>query len=204
MLKKNDEILDSFTLKELKNQASHIENLHGYYRYFYEELAEQREKYFSEIQAVLLEKSTRNFKFKEWFRAVPFKYCLHPLSAVGSLKISGRFNFGNDINPSTPIFPALYVAENKTTALSETLGQNIVKAESDQELNHYDLSLIKGKNQSELILLLDGELDNIFELDNSKSLIKFTNIIKKFKLSSATKNMAKKLKNKLTQFDNKT
>ncbi len=126
---KIDETLDSFTLKKLKEQAKNIANLHRYHRYFYEELAEQREKHFSELQEALLEKSTRGYEIKNWYRAVRLKYWEHPLSAVGSLKISGRFNFGRDINQSTPAFPALYIAENQTTALSETLGQNIIEVE---------------------------------------------------------------------------
>ena len=74
--------------------------------------------------ATLRENCLASFEFKNWQRAVKYKYGLHPFSTAGSLcDPGGRFNDG-DLNPNVRQFPALYVATNKDTALQEVFGQS--------------------------------------------------------------------------------
>jgi RES domain-containing protein len=59
-------------------------------------------------------------KHVAWSRIQDYRYSMTPLSLVGSLMQGGRFNIGNDIDPSQfPAFPALYVAEDYETAYAE-------------------------------------------------------------------------------------
>ncbi len=156
---------------------------------YYSELAIQRDKIKDQLNEVLLEKVLRNYQVTNWQRAVKYKYSLHPLSCVGSLKMSGRFNYGEDIGSNFGPFPALYLASDKDTALQETLGQELQA--SDAPLSAQELAL--SNPQSETIVSLSGELETVFELKNSKNIAKFVNLTKSFKVSPALKSDAKKL-----------
>jgi hypothetical protein len=56
-----------------------------------------------------------------WSRVVEYRYCLKPLSSVGSaLRVGGRFNLGKELRDGYfESFPALYVAETVETAYRE-------------------------------------------------------------------------------------
>ena len=117
-------VLEVASLESLQAEKEHTKALLEYYWKFYSELAYQRNEAQTEILSALRENCLASFEFKNWQRAVKYKYCFHPFSTVGSLSDpGGRFNIG-DLNSNIPKFPALYVAVNKETALQEALGQS--------------------------------------------------------------------------------
>jgi len=142
----------------------------------YSELAEQREQVFDNLKQSLLYNCLENYTFNNWQRAVKYRYSLHPLCTLGSLSyIGGRFNIGESINTNVNPFTALYIAENKDTALQEHLSQ--IEGIST-ELSSREIAL--NNHQSESILRLNGSLDLVIDLTNKNSVSDFVNIIKKF------------------------
>ena len=182
-------ILDRFSLSQLKDRKKKNNALIKYHWNLYRELAIQRDEIKEQINEILYETTERNFQINRWQRAVKYKYCLHPFSCVGSIKVSGRFNYGEDIGSNFNSFHALYIASNKDTALQETLGQKTPTKGS--KLTARELALTNP--QSETIVSVNGKLDAVFDLNNSRSLTKFVNLIKRFKLSAELKAEAKAL-----------
>lgn len=169
--------MEETTLAELRENKARTEAVLQFYWEHYAELAFERQKTHTELLASLRNSCLLNFEFKHWQRAVKYKYCLHPLSTVGSLSDpGGRFNIG-DLNPDVPQFPALYLAEDKETALQEVLGQPAV----DSRLDSMELALTN--KQSISLISLSGRLDRVFDLREAGALGEFVNIIKHFKFS---------------------
>lgn len=182
-------LLETGTLAEMQAAKQKTEILLKYYWNFYSELARQRSLIQDEIKSALIQKSTP-YEFKNWQRAVKYKYGLHPLSTIGSLThIGGRFNTGNNVNSEVPSFPGLYLAKNKDTALQEHLGQEATKSSS--KLNAREVALTNPA--SEVIVSVSGKLDKVFDLRDINNLNVFLHLIKSFTLSKELIALAKKL-----------
>jgi hypothetical protein len=181
-------VLESGSLRELVRRKEHFAELNKLYWDYYSELARQREAIRTEIHATLNETSISNFEFSGWQRAVKWKYSLHPLCTNGSLVMpGGRFNIG-DVNSNVPSFPALYIAEDKDTALQETLGQTDC---SKSGLSPQEIALTNPASES--ILSVSGKLERVFDLRPTRRLQKFVNLIKSFELSPQIQRRASKL-----------
>jgi len=155
----------------------------------YSELARQRSAIQDKIKQSLIQTSI-SYEIKNWQRAVKYKYCLHPLSTQGSLAyIGGRFNTGMSVNSEVPVFPGLYLAQNKDTALQEHLGQEGTK--ENFKLTPRELALTNPA--SETIVSINGQFDKIFDLTNISNLDPFVELIKNFKLSQRIRAHANKL-----------
>ena len=177
-------VLEEGSLESLEAEKKRTKALLEYYWKFYSELAYQRNEKQEEILSVLRENCVTGFAFKNWQRAVKYKYCLHPFSTVGSLSDpGGRFNIG-DLNSNIRQFPGLYVAADKDTALQETLGQSNIGS----ELTAQERALTNP--QSETIVSVRGKIDRVFDLRNSKALKGFVQIIKKFTLPESLLELA--------------
>ncbi|MFN7905478.1 MAG: RES domain-containing protein [Pseudobdellovibrionaceae bacterium] len=87
-----------------------------------------------------------------------------------------------------PDFQCLYLAQDKDTALQETLGQEPIK---NCKLTPQELAL--SNPQSETIVSVTGQLDQVIDLRKSKSLKKLTAIFKTFKLSKELIRLAKEI-----------
>ncbi len=182
-------LLESGSLQDMRDAKRRTDDLLAYHWAFFSELEFQRNQVMDELKAALMRATTQQYKFEKWQRAVKWKYGLHPLSTVGSTKYVGqRFNFGSDINFSTTAFPALYLAEDKDTALQETLGQ---VDEGKSKLSSKELALMNP--QSEVIVSVSGQLEAILDLRNKKVLKEFVKIISKFKISDNLKQLAVKV-----------
>ena len=183
-------VLDQFSYSEMQKTKTRAKDNLEYHWSFYSELAHQRKEIEDKLLETLILTSFSGFEFKGWQRAVKWKYGLHPLSTVGSLNDpGGRFNIG-DFNPqNVPIFPALYLAEDKNTALQETLGQ---VQPSDSELSAQEIALTSDSSIS--IVSVNGYLEKVFDLRSAKKLAKFTNLVKSFKIPSHLFKTAKTLK----------
>jgi RES domain-containing protein len=185
--KQREYLLEQGSLASLKAEKKRTEALLEYYWKFYSELAFQRNARQEEILRALRENCVASFEFKNWQRAVKYKYSLHPFSTVGSLTDpGGRFNIG-DVNANVPQFPALYIAVDKETALQEALGQS----ETGSELTALERALTNP--QSATIVSVSGKLERVFDLRNEKSLKDFVAIIKDFTLSEPLLELADNL-----------
>ncbi|MCD6055582.1 MAG: StPS1 gp25 [Gammaproteobacteria bacterium] len=183
-------LLESGTLANMRAAKRVTAAILKYQWDFYSELAYQRNNIADQISHSL-NVPCRSYAFSQWQRAVKFKYSLHPLSTVGSLTyIGGRFNMGVDINTQIPIFPGLYLAQDKDTALQEHLGQETIP--SNSKLTARELAL--SNPTSETIVSVSGKLDKVFDLTNPENLQLFVDLIKTFKLSTDLKRRAKELR----------
>ena len=180
-------ILEHGTLAEMRLAKEQKNALLRYHWAYYSELSQQRNAIQTELTKSLLIASRSNFPFKGWQRAVKLKYSIHPLSVVGSLNRSGRFNTGIDVSGEVPTFPALYLAEDKDTALQKTLGQSDPK----QGLNPLQLALTSTQSMS--FVSVSGELETVFDLTKSKNLGAFLKLLKGFEVSESLKRMAKEV-----------
>jgi len=125
-------ILEHGSLKEMRAVKKRNEDISKYQWEHYYELARQRQNIQDELQQALIQTCLPNYTFKYWQRAVKYKYGLHPFSTAGSIiNIGGRFNTGKDVNSEAQVFPALYLASNKDTALQEHLGQQLGKKKAN-------------------------------------------------------------------------
>ncbi|MCI0443292.1 RES family NAD+ phosphorylase [bacterium] len=183
-----DRYNDIGDIAEYKRKTSHIQRFHWDY---YNELAYQRSEIFDKLQLALIEKSVKSYDFDGWQRAVKYKYSLNPLSMEGSVTDpGGRFNIGAIDTTKFPMFPALYVAKEKETAIEELLAQK-----SDTKTQGMDpLEVALTKKDSITIVAVRGLLDQIFDLHDSENLRPFFKLIKTLKLSRKLIASAKKLK----------
>lgn len=170
-------------MREAKKRTA---ELLAYQWAFYSELEFQRNQRMEDLKTALVSSCIKDFEFSKWQRAVKWKYGLHPLSTVGSLDYIGqRFNIGVDVNPSAASFPALYIAEDKDTALQETLGQSNGNA---QGLTPQQLALMNP--QSEVIVSVSGRLEMALDLRHKRSVSEFVKIISAFKISEKIREQA--------------
>lgn len=171
-------LLEKGTLNDLRRAKQAAKERSKFQWHLYSELALQRNAAQDQIQLALTQTCTP-FEFKNWQRAIKYKYALHPLSALGSLNfVGGRFNTGISVNNEVPSFPGLYIAKDKDTALQEHLGQQ--NPQKDSRLTPRELALTNPA--SEVIVSVSGKLDKVFDLINADNLEPFIEIIKNFKL----------------------
>lgn len=139
------------------------------------------------MKSSLRERATP-FEFSKWQRAVKYRYSLDPLSTKGSLvDPGGRFSIGAINTARYPVFPALYLASDKGTALAELLGRD----KPGNSLTAEELALTKP--DSVTAVSLSGKLESVLDSLESKNLTGFVNLIKDFKLSRALIAKAKRL-----------
>lgn len=183
-------LLEHGTIEDLLEAKELSEQQAKYHWDYYSDLARQRNESSFELKEALLQTSRNSFEIKNWQRSVKYKYSLHPFSTAGSLTyIGGRFNIGQ-VNSEVPIFPALYLARDKDTAIQEHLGQAPIGVES--KLTPLDLALTNP--QSQTIFSISGWLETVFDLTTEANLIPFVEVIKNFKVGIELVETARKLK----------
>lgn len=171
------EWLESGRVSDIVKSKKLYEDLVEFHWRYYFELAFQRNKIRDELNASLRD-AAAPFEFSQWQRIVKYKYSLDPLSATGSLSDpGGRFNIGAIDTTRYPMFPALYLAADKGTALAEVLGR-----EKDVgSLTPEELALTKPDSIS--AVSVSGKLDAVLDIRVSGNLSEFVNLIKTFRLS---------------------
>src|ERR1035441_1369950 len=113
--------LDTFSLEDVRQWKKGQGEFVRVYWNWYSQLAPQRSRILPNLKAPLSDAAVGRFDFNGYQRAVKYKWALEPLSVRGSLldEVGGRFNIGEiDRTKFTP-FPALYLGEDKMTALQE-------------------------------------------------------------------------------------
>ncbi|HAT8858975.1 TPA: RES family NAD+ phosphorylase [Legionella pneumophila] len=184
--KKVSYLLESGSIKSIRQAKETTDELLKYHWAYYSELARQRNEIQDKIQQAVIQ-TCIPYELTHWQRAVKYKYGLHPFSTAGSLSfIGGRFNTGKGVNTEVPYFSGLYIAENKDTALQEHLGQ----VKHDQ-LTPREVALTNPA--SETIVSISGKIDKVFDLTNEKNLLPLVELIKDFKFSPELKKLSKKL-----------
>ncbi|MFA5161027.1 MAG: RES family NAD+ phosphorylase [Elusimicrobiales bacterium] len=164
-------LLDCFHAVDVYRTAAIRDKCLRYHSELYNALAIERDKISDCLKKALLEAAIGPFKFSGWQRLVKYRYSDNPLSPEGSLlEPGGRFNIP-DINPLRfPRFPALYIAEDRKTALGEALG-----GEGDGAMSALDCALVK--RESIAVISLEGELDSVIDLNKAERLEPFLRLI---------------------------
>lgn len=181
------ELLDSGLIGDIAKSKQFFEQKAQFNWEYYSELAYLRNQIYDRLKSSLSEAASP-FEFSTWQRAVKYKYSLAPLSTKGSLADpGGRFNIGG-IDPARfPVFPALYLASNKKTALAELLG----RSGPTNNLTPEDLAL--ANPTSITILSVSGKLESALDIRIPKNLTAFVSLIRDFKLSNKLARKAKSL-----------
>lgn len=182
-------LLEQGSLRDMRRNKNFINILLKYHWNLYQDLAYQRKLIESDLIRVLNEDCIHNHSFDNWQRTVKYKYSNHPLSTLGSLiPPGGRFNIGDINQTSFMPFPGLYIAQDKDTALQETLSPKSVT--KGRVLTELELALTDPKSIA--IVSVSGFLERVFDLRNDTYLKKFAELIKNFRISPAIIELAKK------------
>src|SRR5271156_185481 len=116
--------LESGRVSDIVQSKKLYQDLVEFHWRYYSELEFQRKKIREQLNNSL-RGAAAGSQFSRWQRVVKYKYSLDPLNAKGSLfDPGGRFNIGAIDPMRYPMFPALYLAADKGTALAETLGRD--------------------------------------------------------------------------------
>lgn len=181
-------ILDQFSdasLSQWNRLSSLLEEYNVKLFYYLESL---RTLHHRQLCDALLNQKPLSISANNWWRIVDHKYSNSPLSSIGSLKVGGRFNIGNNLSPSGfKPFPVLYIAENEDTAYNEKFGQTTAA----NGLTSNELALRASSSYTAVRLQIN--IDNVFDLCNANNLIQFTKIISQFQLTSELKELAKQI-----------
>jgi hypothetical protein len=173
-----DEVLDHGLIADIPKSKELFEQKAQFHWEYYSELAYLRNQIYDALKSSQRDVAAP-FQFPAWQRAVKYKYSLSPLSTKGSLvDPGGRFNIGAIDTSRFPVFPALYLASDKKTALAELLGRDKL----DNGLTPEELALTK--SASVTIVSVSGKLESVLDIRDPKNLAGFVNLIKDFKLSS--------------------
>jgi hypothetical protein len=184
-------ILDQFTTADLRAWQRVSDSLEEFHVRLYYHLEGLRKVHQQEIIESLQAATPLSKEIERWARIIDYKYSLEPLSAMGSLILGGRFNIGNNINPSEfPPFSALYIAENYPTAYAEKFG--ILDTGERDGLSGFELALRKPSSFTSINI--SGRLNNLFDISNGRNFAKFLEIIKRFKMPYELKELAKKVR----------
>lgn len=182
--------LDTFSLEDVRRWQQGQDEFKRVYWDWYSQLAYQRSKILPEIKAALVEAAVGPFDFNPYQRAVKYKWSLDPLSVQGSLldEVGGRFNIGAiDRTKFTP-FPALYLGEDKMTALQEMFQ---VDPQGKDEFTAEELALTSP--DSETCVAVFGSLETIIDLSQPDRLKDCVDLIKDFEVSNDLVRAGKKL-----------
>jgi len=179
--------LDSGSLSGIVESKAFFGDLVEFHWQYYSELLFQRNQIREQLKSALRAKA-QPFEFENWQRVVKYKYSLDPLSAKGSLvEPGGRFNVGQ-IDPARyTVFPALYIASDKGTALSEALGRE----QNNGSLTPEEVALTKP--DSITAVSVSGKLESVFDVRERSNLAPFVNLIKNFKVSKSLVIKARRL-----------
>jgi hypothetical protein len=184
-------LLEQITGDQLRAARNRGETVRKYQSRQFFELEAQRAANKEKITAALQSVAGISVPIDGWCRAIKLRYAHALLSCVGSLRQSGRFNYGADIDEQRfPTFPALYVAKDRATAHCEMFGY------TEEEHVAGGLSgkaLALQPETSIVYLALTGAVNNIFDLTQSKNLRAFLQVVAKFKFSSDFRAMERKL-----------
>ena len=172
--------LDTFSLEDVRQWKKGQDEFVRVYWNWYSQLAHQRSRILPKLKAALSDAAVGPFDFNGYQRAVKYKWALEPLSVRGSLldEVGGRFNIGEiDRTKFTP-FPALYLGEDKMTALQELFQ---VDPQGQGELTAEELALTNPGSVA--CVSTYGSLEKYIDLGQPERLKSFVDLLKDFGVS---------------------
>ena len=183
---KDSFLLDEFSLADLRRWKSISQSYDEYHVRLFYHLEGLRAHHRPDLLEALRDSSTVSKYGASWFRIVAFRYSNEFLSAKGSLFRGGRFNLGRDIDfGGFSPFPALYIAENYTTAYAEYFG-----ASQHAPVVGFSGAEFALQNPSSFAAVkLSFDLSNVFDLSKTRNLESFLKIITKFKIPQELKSI---------------
>jgi hypothetical protein len=183
-------VIDSFTEQDLEDWSSRAELYQSYCDKVYFELEAQRAQHYDALCSALQSTPSIEVQLDGWMRVTDYRWSLAPLSSVGSIKqIGGRFNIGKELNRARgQAFPSLYIGQSFATCLCEFFGTSLSNGMNPLSLHELALR----REISFTTLRLEGNIDHVLDLRTPTHLKPFTDIIKRFRLSSDTQRFARK------------
>lgn len=184
--------LDHFTRVDLERWGRLSRDLDRLHHLLYFNFAEQRSTLRKELLAALQEPDCAPFQFENWVRILPYRYCLDPLSAAGSLtNFGGRFNIGRDVpgDVASP-WPALYLAENFETAFREKYGQS--RQDVAVGLSPEELAL--QKPESITSVRVHGHIERVFDVSDDTALKPFCEVLRRCRMPAEIPKLLGRLK----------
>lgn len=179
--------LDSFTEADIEYWHTRSVDARRYGNAVYFDLEKQRVAHHDELVSAVRNAGGIEVPICDWVRITDYQWCLAPLSPIGSLKrIGGRFNIGEDLDLRAKPFPALYIAHDTDTAMFEYFGG----PPSSTALSSHEMML--RRSTSFTTFIIDGQLENVFDLRDYSKLTEFASIIRKFTLTKETRDIARK------------
>ena len=184
--------LERFTEVDLTRWDRLSRDLDRLHSLLYFGFVEQRNALRKELLSALQEPECAPFPFHNWARIIPYRYCLSPLSAEGSLRgVGGRFNIGKDVPTHiATAWPALYLAEDFETAFREKYGCE--RSDVSGALTPEELALQKPENITSV--MLRGSVQRAFDLTNLKTLKPFCDVLAKCKMPKEVAEILRRLK----------
>ena len=182
------EQINNEQLLATRGRAAKIREYHA--KAFYE-LEAQRATHTEILTQALQNIPTTPINVDGWCRAIKLRYVKTPLSCVGSLKQSDRFNYGADIDDQARFtaFPALYIAADRATAHCEMFGYT----EQTEFTGLTSEALALQPSTSIVYLALSGIVSNVFDLRLKSNLKPFIDATKKFKMSPSLRTYERSL-----------
>src|SRR5579864_705823 len=182
--------LESGSISDIFKSKARFDDLVQFHWQYYSELAFQRNQIREQLKNSLRGKAA-SFEFQNWQRIVRYKHSLSPLSTRGSVvDPGGRFNVGQIDAVRYPVFPALYIACDKGTALAEVLGRE----QNTCFLTPEEFALTKPDS---ITAAVSGKLESVLEIRERGNLVPFVNLIKGFKVSKSLILKARRLRFRL-------
>jgi len=182
-----EKVIDYGLVADIPVSRARYEQLVQFFWEYYAELAFQRNQVYDSLKSSLRE-GAAPFEFSRWQRVVKYRYSLDPLSTKGSVvDPGGRFNIGAIDTARYPVFPALYLASDKGTALAELLGRDMPGSSLTAE------EFVLTKPDSVTAVSVSGKLESVLDARDRRNLAGFVNLIKDFRLSGPLTAKARRL-----------
>jgi len=181
-------LLDQFSGEDIVTWKKREEELEAYNLRLFYHLEGLRQLHHKALCEALNKADVLKIKGETWSRIVDAKYSNNPLSPVGSIKIGGRFNIGQDIDPGKfPAFPVLYLGQSHDTAFKEKFGT----PKAANGLASHELAL--RKPSSYFYVNATVSVDAVFDLNRAANLKAFCEILSTFKVPDDLQFLARKL-----------
>jgi len=182
-------LLDSVPPRAIKTWIKLHNDVIDYTAEHFAYFAHRRSQVMGELKQSLLE-NTICYEFNDMRRIVSHQFSNTPLSAIGSVKSfpGGRFNIGVIDTERFPQFPALYLAEDTSTAFLEMNG--IKPNVTTQGLTASELAV--AGNFSHFVI--QGKLTTVLDLTDAESLKQFYALLQGIELPLYYRKKATQLK----------
>ncbi len=186
-------LIDQFTLSDIRAGKKFEARIREFHWRFYADLVLQRAEVREELHKAVMKAALEGREINKWQRVIHYRWSLKPLSAGGSLGSSGgRFNIGRGDTERFPAFPALYLASDFETAISESLGQGL---KTQGKLTAFDQALAGEK--SFLRFTVSGRVETVIDLEHLERLKPVIDIIKEFRISPEVMKLGRELANEM-------